>query len=155
MENSSSGSMIKLVSNNYSIWKAMMEDLLHCKDLYDPVKGASAKPEEMSDNDWAKLGRKTISTIHQWVDISVFHHVAKETDPCELWKKLRELYERKNAHNKAFVIRKLVNLKYKDGSSVAEHLNVFQDLVNQLSTMELVFDDEVQALFLLSSLSDS
>lgn len=48
-----------------------------------------------------------------------------------------------------------MNLKYKDGSSVAEHLNVFQDLVNQLSTMELVFDDEVQALFLLSSLPDS
>lgn len=67
----------------------MIEDLFHCKDLYDRVKGVSAKPEEMCNRYWVKLGRKTIGTIHQWVDISVFHHVAKETNPCELWKNLQ------------------------------------------------------------------
>ena len=40
-----------------------------------------------------------------------------------LWKKLESLYERKTASNKAFLIRKLVNLKYVEGSSIAEHLN--------------------------------
>ena len=53
------------------------------------------------------------------------------------------------------MIRRLVNLKYKDGNSIAEHLSNFQGLLNELSTMKLKLDDEVQALLLLSSLQDS
>ena len=48
-----------------------------------------------------------------------------------------------------------MNLKYKDGNSVVEHLRNFQELLNKLSTMKLELDDEVQALLLLSSLQDS
>ena len=48
-----------------------------------------------------------------------------------------------------------MNLKYKDGNSVVEHLSNFQGLLNELSTMKLVLDDEVYALILLSSLPDS
>ena len=36
-----------------------------------------------------------------------------------------------------------MNLRYKDGNSVAEHLSNFQELLNELSTMKLVLDDEV------------
>ena len=48
-----------------------------------------------------------------------------------------------------------MNLKYKDGDSVTEHLSNFQGLLNELFTMKLELDDEVQALLLLSSLPDS
>ena len=48
-----------------------------------------------------------------------------------------------------------MNLKLKDGRSVAEHLSEFQDLVNQMVTMKLIIDDELQALLLLSSLLDN
>jgi hypothetical protein len=46
-------------------------------------------------------------------------------------------------------------LKYKDGQSVTEHLSNFQGLLNELSNMKLVLDDEVQALFMLNYLPDS
>ena len=62
--------------------------------------------------------------------MSVFHHVSQETNAKALWEKLNGLYERKIAQNKAFVARKLVNLKLKEGRSIAEHLSEFQDLVN-------------------------
>lgn len=65
------------------------------------------------------------------------------------------MYQRKIAQNKNLVIWKLVNLKYKEGISVAKHLSDFQDLVNQLVTMKLVLEDEKQVLMLLSSLSES
>lgn len=65
------------------------------------------------------------------------------------------MYERKNALNKASLMRRLVKLEYSDGQSVIEHLSVFQGLVNQLSAMKLVLEDELQALLLLSSLPDS
>ena len=48
-----------------------------------------------------------------------------------------------------------MNLKLKEGKSIAEHLSEFQDLVNQMVTIKLVIDDELQALLLLSSSSDS
>ncbi|CAL9121196.1 unnamed protein product, partial [Musa textilis] len=56
---------------------------------------------------------------------------------------------------KAFLIRKLVNLKYKEGASIAEHLNEIQSITNQLSSMKMSLDDELQALLLLSSLPES
>ena len=48
-----------------------------------------------------------------------------------------------------------MNLKLKEGKSIVEHLSEFQDLVNQMVTMKLVIDNELQALLLLSSLPDS
>ena len=53
------------------------------------------------------------------------------------------------------MIRRLVNLKYNDGSSVAKYLSNFQGQLNELSTMKLELDDEVQTLLLLSSLPDN
>jgi hypothetical protein len=57
--------MIKLSASNYSIWKPMMEDVLYCKDLHDPIEGEgdSAKPSSMPDKEWAKMHRKTIGCI--------------------------------------------------------------------------------------------
>ena len=109
----------------------------------------------MSDRDWEKLNRKTIGCIRQCIDVSVFHHVSQETNAEALWEKLRSLYERKTTQNKAFIARKLVNLKLKEGKSIAKHLSESQDLVNQMVTMKLLIDDELQALLLLSSLPDS
>ena len=68
---------------------------------------------------------------------------------------LKSLYERKIAQNKAFIVRTFVNLKLKEGKSIVEHLSEFQDSVNQMVTMKLVIDDELQALLFLSSLLDS
>ena len=62
----------------------MMEDLLNCKDLYDLIEGENAKLSDMSDVDWKKLKKKTLCAIFQWVDIGLYNHVAKKTDPHTL-----------------------------------------------------------------------
>ena len=49
--------------------KSMMEDLLNCEDLYDPIEGDNVKPSDMSDIHWKKLKKKTISVIRQWMNI--------------------------------------------------------------------------------------
>jgi hypothetical protein len=74
-----------------------------------------------------------------------------------MWNKLKELYERKNVQNKVCLIQMLVNMKYKDRESVAEHTSVFQNTVNQLVATDIKLDDELQALLyiLLSSLPDN
>ena len=51
------GLMVKPTSTNYSIWKPQIEDILYCKDLYNPILG-EAKPLDKSDKDWEVLHRK-------------------------------------------------------------------------------------------------
>ncbi|CAL2226285.1 unnamed protein product [Prunus armeniaca] len=129
MEESSSSSlatMLKLTASNYSIWKPRMEDILYCKDLYEPFQLLGQKPEGKSDDAWSILNRKAIGQIRQWVDQSVFHHVAQETDAYKLCTKFSSMYEQKTTQNKASVIQRLLNLKYRDGRSVTEHLSDFQ-----------------------------
>ena len=92
-----------------------MEDLLNCKDLYGSIEGDNAKSSDMSDADWKKLKKKTLGAIFQWVDIGLYNQVAKETDPHTLWKNLKNMYETKNAQAMIFLMRKLMNLKLKEG----------------------------------------
>ena len=80
--------MVKLNSTNYSIWKPRMEDLLFIRDLYDPVEGDEKKLAGKMDEDWAKLNRKVVAFIRQWVEDSVYHHISTETDACKLWAQL-------------------------------------------------------------------
>ena len=68
--------------------------------------------------------------IRQWVDDNVYHYVVNETSAHTLWKKLEELHKRKTAGNKAFLIRKLVNLKFNEGISITEHLSEMQEIIN-------------------------
>ena len=132
-----------------------MEDLLSCRDLYDPLESLGVNPEPTKEAEWKKLNRKTIGQIRQWIDHSVFHHVAQETDAYALWMKLEGMYQAKTARNKALLMRRLVNLKLSSETSVAEHTSEFQSLVNQLSSVDMSLGDETQALLLLSSLPDS
>ena len=64
MAESYSSLMIKLTATNYSLWKFMMEDLLNCKDLYDPIEGDNAKSSDMLDVDWENLKKKIFGVIH-------------------------------------------------------------------------------------------
>ncbi|GFZ11618.1 hypothetical protein Acr_23g0000030 [Actinidia rufa] len=148
-------SMIVLSATNYAIWKPRMEDILFCKDLHDPLENKGEKPEAKKDEEWRKMNRKTIGLIRQCIGHEVFHHVAQETSAYDLWIKLEEMYQAKISRNKALLMRMLVNLKLQRETTVAEHTSEFQSLVNQLTSVELQFDDEMQALLLLSSLPES
>ena len=72
-----SSPIIKLTTTNYSLWKSMIEDILNCKDIYDPIEGDNIKSSDMLDAVWKKLKKKTLGVIRQWVDISLYNHVAK------------------------------------------------------------------------------
>ncbi|CAH9137277.1 unnamed protein product [Cuscuta epithymum] len=77
---SSFGAMIMLTDTNYTLWKPRMEDFLSCKDLFDPIEMKGINPDPAKSTEWKKINRKTVVQIRQWIDHSVFHHVAQETD---------------------------------------------------------------------------
>ena len=52
-------------------------------------------------------------------------------------------------------MKKLFNLKMVENASVAQHLNEFNTITNQLSYVEINFDDEICALIILASLPNN
>ena len=48
------------------------------------------KPLSKTDDEWGILNRKAVGQFRQWVDESVFQHVAKEVDAYNIGKKIRD-----------------------------------------------------------------
>ena len=86
---------------------------------------------------------------------SVAHNVMKEKTTVDLMKALSRMYEKPSANNKVHLMKKLFNLKMVEGTPVAQHLNEFNTITNQLSFVEIDFDDEICALIVLASLPNS
>ena len=64
---------------------------------------------------------------------------------------LGKLYEKPSASNKLFLMNILSNMKMSEGGSIADHLNEFNTLTSQLSSVNVKFDDDVRDLLILCS----
>ena len=52
-------------------------------------------------------------------------------------------------------MQRLFSLQMSGGGSVADHIIEFNMIVSQLSSVDINFEDEIKALILMSSLSES
>ena len=87
---------------------------------------------------------------------SVAHNVVKEKTTTNLMKALSGMYEKSSANNKVHLMKKLFNLKMADNASGPQHLNKFNTITNQLSSIEInIDDDEIRALIVLASLPNN
>ena len=66
------------------MWKSILEDFLTIKDLSNTLEGEEAKPKNIFYLAWNKLNKKAIIYIRQWIDTSLRHHVANETNDYNL-----------------------------------------------------------------------
>ena len=70
-------------------------------------------------------------------------------------KALSGMYEKSSANNKVHLMKKLFNLKMAKNASIAQHLNEFNIITNQLSSIEIDFDEEIHVLVVLASMPNS
>jgi len=54
--------------------------------------------------------------------------------------------------NKVFLVKKLYNLKMKEGDSMAKHLNEFNIIKSQLASIKIILDDKIIAILLFCSM---
>ena len=73
----------------------------------------------------------------------------------ELMQNLARLYEKSSTSNKVFLMKCLFNMKMAEGGSVADHLNDFNTVTSQLSSVGINFDEEIRALLILCSFPKS
>lgn len=152
MESSKIG-IEKFDGSDFSFWKMQIEDYLYQKDLHEPLSGV--KPESMKEEHWKLKDRQALGLIRLTLSRNVAFNIVKEKTTANLLKALANMYEKPSAMNKVYLMRRLFNLQMKEGGSVANHINDFNMIVSQLSSVEINFDDEVKALILMSSLPDS
>ena len=67
---------------------------------------------------------------------------------------LGKLYKKPSYSNKVFLMKRLCNMKMSEGGFVADHLNEFNKLTSELSSVKVNFDDEVRALLIFCSLPE-
>jgi hypothetical protein len=127
---------------------------LYQKDLFLPLSGVAKKSEAMKDEEWEILDRKALGTIQLSMEASVAFNISKENTMKRLMDALGKLYEKPSVLNKVFLMKRLFNMKMSEGGSVADHLNEFNTITNQLSFVKVYFDDEVRALPILCSLPE-
>lgn len=147
--------MEKLSGANFALWKSHMEDILILKDQYFPIEGTTKKPSSMTNEEWNKLDRKVIATIRQYLANDVSFNVSGEKTTEGLWKKDHDLYDKNTTSNKVFLMKKLYNLKMKEGSSVVEHLNAFNIIINHPAYVKIILNDEIRAILLMCSMPDN
>ena len=82
----------------------------------------------------------------------VLFNIIGETSAASLWNKLESLYMTKSVTNKIYLKRQFYNMRMKEGTKIANHLNVFNTLIFQLSSMDVKIDDEDKAVNLLCTL---
>ena len=68
---------------------------------------------------------------------------------------LATLYEKPSASNKVFLMKRLFNMKMAEGGFFTDHLNEFNTITSQLSSVGVNFDEEIRAFLILCSLPES
>ena len=132
-----------------------MEDYLYQKEMYQPLSGKTKKPMSMTDTEWDILDRKALGTMRLCLAGSISFNISKEMIIEGLMKALIKLYEKPLDLNKVFLMKSLFNMKMSEGGFVADHLNEFNTVTSQLSSIGATFDDEVRDLLFLCTLPKS
>ncbi|MCO5596953.1 hypothetical protein L7F22_051024 [Adiantum nelumboides] len=127
-----------------------MMDVLVNKGLVTPLK--DCKQGAYNDDQWEELDARARATNWLHLGESIFFTIMDKTTAFELWDSLCSTWDGKSASNKVFLMKKLMRLSMKEGSSVSSHLNEFNGMYSQLTSKGLNFDDEMKAIFLLCSL---
>jgi glycyl-tRNA synthetase beta subunit len=108
--------------------------------------GIKKNPTAMKDEEWEVLDRKALGTIQLSLATSVDFNISKEKTTKEMMYALDKLYENTSMSNNVFLMKRLFNMKMSKGGYVADHLNAFNTISNQLSSIQVDFDVEVTTL---------
>ncbi|GKV45166.1 hypothetical protein SLEP1_g52276 [Rubroshorea leprosula] len=90
----------------------------------------------MTDEEWTFEHQQSCGYIRQWVKDNVLNHIANKTHAGTLLKKLKTLYASKTGNNKLFQLKRLINLKCKEGSPISNHVSWTIVAPNGVMTME-------------------
>jgi len=96
----------------------------------------------MSDKEWEDIDARALNDICLCVADDVLFNIVAEKTTSSLWKSMKILYMTKSLTNKIFLKIQLYNLHMKEGTKIDDHLNTFNTLLCQLTSIGVKFESE-------------
>ena len=128
--------------NKFELWKLKMQEILVQQGLQKSLEGKTKKLASMTNKDWEDLDARALSTICLCLEDEVVFNIVGEETRAGLWNKPKSLYMKNSLMNRIFLKRQVYILQMKEGTKIIDHLNVFNTLICQLTSMEVKFEDE-------------
>jgi hypothetical protein len=139
----------------FLLWQVKMWAVLAHHDLDDALEGFRKTDQKAWTPDEARKDRKSLSMIHLQLSNNVLKECLEEKYVVALWLKLESICIQKDLTSKMHIKMKLFTHKLRKGGSVLMHISMFKEIVINLTSMEVKFDDEDLALLLWCSLPAS
>ena len=141
--------------NNFELQKLKIHDLLMQQGVVKALLGKTKQFASITDDDWDEMDARELSVIRLCLANDVVFNIVSQKTIVSLWTKLESLYMMKSLTRRIYLKRKLYSLRMKERTKIANHLNTFNTLTVQLTSMEDKFKDEDKAITLLCSLPKS
>ena len=139
-------------TGHFGIWQSEVLDTLFQQNLDLAIE--EKKPDEVDEKEWSTMNRLACGTIRSCLSREQKYAFKNETSAHKLWKALEDKFMKKSGQNKLLMKKRLFRYEYRSGSSLNDHITVFNQLVADLLNLDEEFKDEDLALMLLSSLPD-
>lgn len=131
------------------IWKTRMRALFKKRKVLfvidDPL------PVEY-DRKWEKAEDTAMDLLLEYLSNDFIHYTKPNKTTREVFLKFDELFERKSQATQLAILSKTLELKMKDNMSLAEHFNVFDNLIEDMAYAGAEIPEVLKAGMLLRSL---
>ncbi|VFQ92822.1 unnamed protein product [Cuscuta campestris] len=145
----------KFNGTDFAWWKMQIEALLGECDLDMVLEEKLDGMDKAAEAIWDSKDKKARGKITLALTRSVEFNIMKETTARGMLTALSNMYEKPSAGNSVFLMRELFMMRMNEGSPDADHINEVNSILSRLSSVGMKFDDDTQAVILLSSLPDS
>jgi hypothetical protein len=139
----------------FSFWQVMKRAVLSETNLDDALDGFGKKDAKTWTDEEKRKDHKALSHLHLHLSNNILQEVLVEKTATTLWLKLESICMSKDQTSKMRMKMKLFMHKLQKGGSVLCHMSSFKEIVADLQSMEVSYDDEDLGLLLLCSLPSS
>ncbi|CDP17738.1 unnamed protein product [Coffea canephora] len=139
-------------TGHFGMWQGEVMDSLFQQGLDIAIE--EKKSDDIEEKEWSTINRLACGTIRSCLSKEQKYAFKNETSAWKLWKALEGKFLKKSGQNKLLMKKILFRFDYQPGTTMNEHITIFNQLVADLLNLDVNFEDEDLALMLLSSLPD-
>ncbi|KAI5651490.1 gag-polypeptide of LTR copia-type domain-containing protein [Phthorimaea operculella] len=136
-------------AGNYLNWKFQLKMLLKLEGMWDLIEAEETNVLTSVD---AARDQRALARICLSLKPGLFQYVREAKSSKEAWKKLSEVFEDRGLYRRVLLLRQLHRIQYNDYNNMTEYIERVTSLVQQLSDIGKVIEDEEIAEILLSGL---
>jgi hypothetical protein len=129
--------------------------LTQSSDLDEALDGFGKKDAKTWTDDEKRKDRKSFSLIQLHLSNNILKEVLSEKSAARLWLKLESICMSKDLTSKMHMNMKLLSHKLQEGASLMNHLSIFREIISDLLSMEVSYEDENLTLIMLVSFPNS